>query len=188
MSNKTILVDQYLPIEKYGCYYRLVEIKDAEFIMSLRTNEKLSRYINETNNKLKDQSDWLKDYKLRERRGVDFYLMCLDSNQVDKLGLIRIYNIEGDTFEIGSWLFSPAAGHQKSVLGDLFCRSMAFEKLGFTKCKIEVRKKNKHVLRYTKSFNPKLVGEDEWNCYFELEYEDFKKQRDKLLTILGYGE
>ena len=66
MSNKTILVDQYLPIEKYGCYYRLVEIKDAEFIMSLRTNEKLSRYINETNNKLKDQSDWLKDYKLRE--------------------------------------------------------------------------------------------------------------------------
>jgi len=35
-------------IEKYGIKLRFVEIDDAEFILSLRLNEKLGRFISPT--------------------------------------------------------------------------------------------------------------------------------------------
>lgn len=186
MLNRKLLMDQLLPTSKYDSYYRFVEIEDAEFILSLRTKEKLSRFINETSNKLKDQIAWLKEYKNREGKGEDFYIICLGSDMKSKLGLIRIYDIKTDDCEIGSWLFSPDTGQNKAVYGDLFIKSIAFEVLNFKICRISTHKENKRVLKYTKSFNPRLIAEDDLSFHFELEYNNFKEQRNKLLDILGY--
>ena len=100
------------------------------------------------------------------------------------MGLNRIYDIKGDEFEIGSWVFSPDAGPNNAIFGDLLARSLAFEQLQFNICKIAVKKDNRPVLRYTKSFNPTLVGEDETSFFFEFDYDTFKLQRDKLLKII----
>ncbi|MCF6297749.1 MAG: GNAT family N-acetyltransferase [Flavobacteriaceae bacterium] len=186
MLNRKKIIDQLLPVSKYGYYYRLVEVEDAEFILSLRNNEKLARFINKTSNKLEEQINWIKEYKKREEKGEDFYFICLTADMKTKLGLNRIYDIESNSCEIGSWLFSSKSGQDKAILGDLFCRSIAFEALNLKICRIAVRKKNKPVLRYTKSFNPKLVFEDELSFNFELKYNEYKEQRDKLLNILGY--
>ena len=104
------IIDAYLPKKAFGVYFRLVEIEDAEFIHSLRNNEKLSRYINPTSKDLTEQIKWLKKYKLREKKGEDFYILCLESDKGSKLGLNRLYDINDDYFEIGSWVFSPDAG------------------------------------------------------------------------------
>ncbi len=187
MKRKKIL-DRILPIEKYDCTFRLVEEEDAEFIISLRTDKKLSKYINPTSNKIEDQIDWIRKYKERETQGKDFYFICSNTETKKKLGLNRIYNIEKDTFEIGSWLYRYDIASIKPVLGDLVIRSLAFEELGLKKCKIEVRKQNKPVLNYSKSFNPIPTGESSLNYYFELDYLNFKERRDKLLKIFGYDK
>ena len=185
MQNRNQIIDNILPANAHGCYFRLVELEDAQFILYLRNNEKLSRYINPTSAEIEDQFNWLKEYKIREKKGEDFYIICLKEDKKTKLGLNRIYDIKGDEFEIGSWVFSPDAGPNNAIFCDLFARSLAFEQLQFKICNIAVKKDNRPVLRYTKSFNPKLIGEDETSFYFDLDYDSFKIQRDKLLKVLN---
>jgi len=186
MDRKKIM-DGILPTNAYGSYFRLVEIEDAEFIVSLRNDEKLSRHINATSAQIEDQINWLKEYKIREERGRDFYIICLKEDRTTKLGLNRIYDITADYFEFGSWVYSPEADSNTSILGDLFVKSLAFEKLHLKICNLQVRKKNRRVLWYTKSFNPIMVGEDELSYYFELNHDNFSMQRAKLLKLLNIG-
>ena len=186
MQYRKKIIDELLPTNYYGCNFRLVEIKDVDFILSLRNHEKLSRYINQTGNEIEEQINWLKEYKVREKKGEDFYIICLKEDKITKLGVNRIYNTTMDDFEIGSWVFSPDAGPNKAILGDLFTRSIAFEKLHFKTCRIAARKKNRPVLKYLRRFNPTLISQDELNYYYELNYDAFKIQRDKCLKILKF--
>ncbi len=186
MKNRKQIIDDILPTDHYGLHFRLVEIDDAGFIVSLRNHEKLSKYINKTSTEIEEQVNWLREYKIREQRGDDFYVLCLKEDRQTKLGLVRIYNIKADEFEIGSWVFSPEAGANVAILGDLFTFSLAYEKLFLKTCKIAVRKRNKRVLWYTRSFNPTPTAEDESSYYFELYYENFSKQRDKLVKMLKH--
>ena len=183
MDIRKQIIDNVLPVNQYGCYFRLVEMEDAEFILSLRNNEKLSRHINPTSTDIEDQINWLNEYKIRENNGKDFYIICLKEDKKTKLGLNRIYNITDDTFEFGSWLYSPDAGPNVAVLGDLFTKSLAFENLKLKTCKMETKKKNTRVLRYAKSYKPKFTGEDELNYYFESDYDNFKVHRKMYLKL-----
>ena len=104
MHNRKQIIDEILPANAYGYYFRLVEVEDAEFISTLRNNEKLSRFIHETSTDIKDQIKWLKEYKIREKKGEEFYFMCLKEDKKTRLGLNRLYDINGDICEYGSWL------------------------------------------------------------------------------------
>lgn len=188
MERKKKLIDSILPINKYGCHFRLVNIEDAEFILSLRNNEKLSRYLSPTSNDIENQKNWIKGYKKREENGEEFYFLCLSPDKKTKFGLNRIYNFHSEKFEIGSWLFSEQSEQGKSILCDLFSRTLAFEVLNFKICVFEVRKNNKSVLKYHKLFSPKITSEDDLNYYFELDFLNFDKQKNKLLNILYDGK
>lgn len=178
------LIDKVLPNQQYGLYFRLVELEDAEFILSLRNDKKLSRYINQTSFKIEDQIAWLKEYKIREKNGKDFYIICLKEDKKTKLGLLRLYDIKDDNCEYGSWVFIQDSGTNAAVLGDLFVKTMAFEILKFKFCRASTMKHNTNVMRYSKSFNPLIVDEDELSLYYEFYYDNFKVQRNKLLRIL----
>lgn len=186
MKNRKQLIDKILPTKKYGCYFRLVELEDAEFILSLRNNERLSRYINETSHKLKDQINWLNEYKLREEKGTDFYIICMSTDNKIRYGLNRIYDIELDEFEMGSWLYAQDCPKNIAILGHLFCNSMAFENLNLKLCKTSTRKENKTVLRYVNSFYPTQVTEDDLNYHFKYVYSTWNKRKEELLKLLGY--
>jgi hypothetical protein len=185
MLDRKQIIDKILPTSQFGYHFRLVEVDDAEFILSLRTHAKLSRYINATSDLVEEQIKWLKAYKKREQAGEDFYIMCLKEDGTTKLGLNRIYDIKATDFEFGSWVYLTNAGANASILGDLFVKSLAFEQLGFKTARLSVRKENKRVLWYTKSFNPTIVDEDELSYFFELVYDNFKEQRDNLLKMLN---
>ncbi len=176
-----------LPQKKYNLYFRLVEVSDAEFILSLRNDKNLSKFISKTSKDINEQIEWIKRYKEREKLFNEFYIMCLSKNRKTKFGLNRIYNISENSFEIGSWLFKPdKSNNNSSILSDLFCRSLMFENENFIKCVFQVRKKNKSVLRYHKMFNPKLINEDILNKYFELSRRNFEIKKNNLLKIMGY--
>lgn len=183
MQNRKLIIDNILPANGYGYHFRLVELEDAEFIHSLRNNEKLARFINPTSTEIEDQIKWLKEYKIRESKGEDFYVMCLKEDKKTKMGLTRIYNVVEDVFEFGSWLFSPDAGPDAAVLGELFTKGIAFEHLGFKVCKMETSRKNTTVVRYAKSYKPKITGEDETTFYHESDYDNFKYHRQMYLKI-----
>ncbi|GHV45556.1 hypothetical protein AGMMS49546_31630 [Spirochaetia bacterium] len=146
--------------EKYGLNFRLVEEKDADFIVKLRTDERLARYLHPTDNNISKQKEWVQKYKQREKDGLDFYYIFEDlKNQ--QLGLSRIYDVQKQSFTVGSWIFSPNAPLGTSILGDIIVKEIGFENLGIGKCLFDVRKGNIHVLKYHMTYHPTKINEDD---------------------------
>jgi len=170
-------------IDKYGIKLRTVEVEDAEFILSLRLNDKLSRYLSPTTNSIVQQENWINKYKKREKKGIEYYFVTID-NQGNKYGLSRIYDFEDNSFESGSWLFSPDAPKGYSILSDLAGRDYGFEVLGFEYCRFNVKKKNSTVVNYSLAFKPNLLSEDEFTYFFRIDYAAYKKHRDRLIRML----
>ena len=172
-----------IKMEKYNLKLRLVDITDAEFIFKLRTNKKLGLFLSKTSLKLADQIIWIKEYKKRELKGLEYYFIVLDKNN-ERLGTTRIYNIEEDCFEIGSWLFSKDAPPNAAIFSDILTREFGFNKFKFGFCKFEVRKENYKVLKYHHYYNPEIVSEDDKNFYFKLSKEKFTIHSYKLINLL----
>jgi len=172
-----------MQIDKYGIKLRTVEVEDAEFILSLRLNDKLGRYISPTTNNIEQQQDWIKKYKEREEKGFEYYFITIDDNG-NKYGLNRIYDFDNNSFESGSWLFSPDAPKGYSILSDLAGRDYGFEAIGFEFCRFNVKKKNTTVINYNLAFKPEIISEDEFSLYFKIDYISYKKHREHLLRML----
>ncbi|WP_459189867.1 hypothetical protein ACGE0T_07285 [Parabacteroides sp. APC149_11_2_Y6] len=61
-------------LHKYGIDVRLVNESDAAFMIGLRTDTKLSRFIHQTLPDIEVQKEWIKEYKERKKRkGILFY-------------------------------------------------------------------------------------------------------------------
>jgi RimJ/RimL family protein N-acetyltransferase len=169
--------------QKYGITIRLVEESDAEFIVSLRTNEKLGRFLSQTGSSVEEQRKWIKAYKTREVAGEEYYFIAV-GEEGNRYGTTRLYNLEADSFTTGSWLFAEKAPSGMAIKTDLIGRELAFEELGYDICRFDVRKDNKKVIRFHKSFNPRVIKENDLDIYYELDKASFYKFRDKLINII----
>jgi len=158
-------------LERYGLQVRLVNEDDSEFIVSLRTDPRLSKFIHETSSNVEDQKQWIRNYKKREVQGLDYYFMFSINNV--RQGLARIYDITEDSFMQGSWVFSPDAVLGASVLGNIISSEIGFEldkKVLYTDAR---RDNNTH--RYVQSFSPEVVKTDEENIYYRILPEGFNQ-------------
>jgi hypothetical protein len=169
-------------IEKYGIKMRLVTLEDVNFIYSLRHNKKLGQYISKTHGDIDKQINWINEYKIREAQGKEFYFIAID-DQANKYGVYRIYNFTDNSFESGSWLFSENAPVGMSILSSLVGRDYGFEVLGFQKCCFNVKKRNLAVINYANRFEPTIIKEDNETIWFELTYENYLRQRERLLRM-----
>lgn len=165
---------------------RLVNENDALFIVELRTNKDLSKYLNPIDHDIELQKKWIRDYKEREEQKKEFYFIA-ETYSGEGLGLIRLYNFKQDSFESGSWIFKKNDNEWIPIKADLAVRDFAYEQLGLKKCEFEVRKDNKNVVRYHKLFNPKLKYEDELNFYYELDFETYKENKVKIFKMISHG-
>jgi hypothetical protein len=173
-------------LKKYNAILKLVTLEDAAFILSLRTNTNLNKYLSIVTNDLEQQIKWLKQYKERELKGEEYYFLVGDETE-NFYGTTRLYHFENEKFVTGSWIFGSDTPFGLAIKGDIIGREIAFENFGFTTCLFDVRKDNAKVLKYHKGFFPDLIGEDELNFYFELSKENFYTHKNKLLKLLGYG-
>jgi acetyltransferase-like isoleucine patch superfamily enzyme len=171
-------------INKYGIVLRAVEVEDAEFILSLRTDSTLNRFISYTNPNLADQEKWIENYKIREKSGLEYYFIAEDK-QGNKFGTIRIYDFDEKSFEIGSWLFRTNSPLGMAVKAHFIGFETGFERLNAEYCRFEIRKKNLGVLRYMNDFKADKVGEDDLNYYFTLSKEKFYARRNKISVFLN---
>jgi acetyltransferase-like isoleucine patch superfamily enzyme/RimJ/RimL family protein N-acetyltransferase len=166
-------------INKYGIFLRLVEIEDAEFILKLRNNPDLNKFISPTSSSLVEQSRWIQNYKINERKGLEYYFIVSDQLG-NKYGTIRLYNWDGESFEIGSWLFLKNSPLGMAVKAHILGYEIGFEKFNTELCRFEIRKENKNVLKYVEFFKPEITKIDEINVYFKLSKENFYKRKNKL--------
>lgn len=163
-------------------YLRLVQEDDVDFLLSLRLNHQLSRYLNPVDDNKEKQLNWLKEYKQREAIGTDYYFVIVDKS-IGNIGLIRAYDINhaNSVFTWGSWIIKEEGRPKYAAIESLLLvYEFAFNELGLKIAKFDVRNDNTHVINFYKRFGANFIYKDELNHYFELtkaQYTQLKYNR-----------
>lgn len=170
-------------MKRYGLSVRLVRENDTPFIMQLRTNENLSRFIHRTDSDVSKHLLWLQSYLEREADGRDYYFIYFEGNR--PVGLNRIYNIYEYYGTIGSWICSPDNEPEVSLKTYFFMLDILFECLNLELSIFDVRKSNKKVWKLHKSVGAQQIGQSEVDYYFSLNKPDYLRHREELLSIFN---
>jgi hypothetical protein len=174
--------------EKYGVQFRFVNENDAEFIIKLRTDPRLARFIHDTDSNVQKQKEWIKGYKIREVEGTEYYfLVSIENNPT---GLIRIYHIHDKVFTIGSFIMDKEAPMHCALATTIMAKEIAFEILDL---ELEdsfdgVHVDNKQVVKLSLSWGKKEYRrfQDVKGEYiaFQLTKEDYLKVKPKKIRQL----
>jgi RimJ/RimL family protein N-acetyltransferase len=97
---------------------------DSRFIVDLRTDPVLARYLHPTSPRLEDQFAWMQAYAARPG---DFYFVIEDRKLGEPVGTVGLYDLAGAAAEWGRWLIRP--GCLAAVESALLVYRLAFERL-----------------------------------------------------------
>lgn len=174
--------------DKYGIQARFVTEDDAEFIIKLRTDPRLTRFIHDTDSDMQKQREWIRNYKVREAEGKEYYFVV--SNKDIPAGLIRIYNIHDKVFTVGSIIMDKEAPIHCALAATIMAKEIAFETLDL---ELEdtfdgVHVDNKQVVKLSLSWGKKEYRrfQDVKGEYiaFQLTKEDYLQVKPKKVRQL----
>ena len=159
---------------------RGVTERDAEFILALRTDAALNRYVSATENDVERQRCWIAEY----RRGDAEWYFIIEDLVGAPLGTVRIYDVRGDSFCWGSWILARDAPSHAAIESALLVYEFAFGQLGFAASHFDVRKDNDRVVAFHRRFGARDAGEDDANLYFTYSRADYKRIRERYRKFL----
>ncbi len=163
---------------------RLAEVADAEFILALRLDESKNRYLSPVQNDVQAQRNWLAQYKSREQQRQEYYFV-VESHAQEALGVLRVYDFQGDSFSWGSWILKPGAPTFAAIESALAVYETAFYELGFQRCHFQVRKGNERVREFHLRFGAVVVREDELEEHFEFDKAGYEVTRQRYRRFLA---
>jgi len=143
--------------------FRDASVDDAEFILSLRTDETKNRYLSTTSADVQQQRDWLTRYAADDSQ-IYFIICTLDGKPV---GTVRLYDQQGDSFCWGSWIKSDDAPSGFGVESALIIYDFALQ-LGFQRSHFQVSKGNDGVISFHLRFGAVQVAEFETEYHYEM--------------------
>ena len=146
-----------------------VQKKDSEFILKLRNDKKLNKYISYVSNSLEIQEKWIENYLKREEKKLEYYFLVQNKNNIP-CGTIRIYNItyENKKGEWGSFILNknrPKGAYKEVIELSL---NFAFEKLGLTILNLEVNRENEKAIYIYEKCGFKKIGQDKFNYFYSI--------------------
>lgn len=127
-------------------------VLDAEFILSLRTNENKSRFLSATRNDLEAQKAWLFQYATAN----DQAYFIIEFND-EPIGTVRLYDAQQDSFCWGSWILKEGRPRQAAMESALMVYAYAVNHLGFKGSHFDVRKGNERVWQFHERFGAQRV-------------------------------
>ena len=162
---------------------RTVTTEDAEFIYNMRQNQNKTKYLSKVTGTVESQKEWIKNYKQREEEKKEFYFL-IELKDKEKLGLVRMYDFQDESFCWGSWLIKEDAPKTTAIESALQIYEFGFYSLGFEKSHFDVRKGNDKVISFHQRFGAKIVDEDELDYFFNFEKSDYEITKEKYKRYL----
>lgn len=173
-------------LDKYGFHVRLINEDDAGFIVGLRTDPKLGRFIHSTDNDVEKQKEWIRQYKVREREGKEYYFIYYFDGE--PVGVNRIYNTEENFATGGSWVCKPGMPVDLPILTLIIMREIMFDIMNLSYDRYDIRRNNVKVLRLNELFGGNKTAESELVYYFELSKDTFRQRKEYLLNLLNINK
>lgn len=84
-------------IEGKFVHLRAVQPEDAEFILKIRNDKEISKYLPPLNITVEQQKSWIS----KQRNDSDSYYFIFTNNKGESLGTISVYNINNEHAEVG---------------------------------------------------------------------------------------
>ena len=162
---------------------RTVTTEDAEFIYNMRQNQNKTKYLSKVTGTIESQKEWIKNYKQREEEKKEFYFL-IESKDKEKLGLVRMYDFQDNSFCWGSWLIKEDAPKTTAIESALQIYEFGFYNLRFEKSHFDVRKGNDKVIAFHQRFGAKIIDEDELDYFFNFEKSDYEIIKEKYKRYL----
>ena len=117
---------------------RLVEESDAQFILELRLNDSLNRYLSTVDDNLSKQIKWINNYKKRETQKEEFYFI-IENKKNELIGSVRLYDFLENSFSWGSWILNNKKSPTSAIESALLVYQFGFNDLSFQKSHFEMR-------------------------------------------------
>lgn len=162
---------------------RLIEVTDAEFVLSLRLDERYNQFLSSVDPSVAAQKAWIESYKENERAGRQFYFI-IENNDGVPCGTVRIYDLLADSFCWGSWILNADKTRYAALESALLVYEFGFRHLGFHRSHFDVRKGNEHVISFHEKMGAVRVAEDEENLYFEISEAAVVQFKERLMKKL----
>lgn len=162
---------------------RYVEVSDAEFILSLRLDERYNTFISKVDDNIEAQRNWIESYKIEEGNKNQFYFI-IETNDGIPCGTVRIYDLTDNSFCWGSWVLNEHKTRYSAIESALLVYKYGFDILGFEMCHFDVMKENKKVIEFHKKFGAEIVSEDADNFYFQISKKDVLNTSNKFKSII----
>lgn len=136
-------------IKGYSYKLREVQLSDAEFILSLRNDKSLNSFINKTSSNIKDQIEWISNYRNRDN---DYYFVIENLKSSESEGLIAVYDID-ETKKCGEWgRWIICKGSLASLESVYLIFKFSFEFLNLSTLFCRTVSDNKHVVNFHDSY------------------------------------
>ena len=174
-----------MEIQGKNIILRTVSLEDAKFLYDLRKSK--GKFLSPTGS-FKKHQEFLKNYKIKEKRGEEYYFLIIDKHSKEKIGAVRMYDFTvkngKKSFCWGSWIIKDGAPTYAGIESALNIYETGFYNLGFDMCHFDVRKENEKVVKFHQRFGAKIVDEDSDNFYFEIYKKHYEAIKPKYKRYL----
>lgn len=145
--------------------FRDATVKDAAFIIGLRTDTQKSQHLSYTSPSLVKQYAWLDDYLSSTSQAY----FIIEGQNGDLLGTVRLYDPQNYSFCWGSWILKTGSPAHAAIESALMVYAYAIDHLGFKQAHFDVRKGNKHVWSFHERFGAVRTSESEENYFYRID-------------------
>lgn len=165
-------------LNKYGISVRLVEEKDAEFILELRVDSDLDTYMHKVPNDINVQVNWIREYKKREIDGLEYYFIYFVDGS--PIGVNRMVNIRNDSWMGASLIFKKDCPPGTPILATLLQYYIGFEILEKSVHFGDLLKGNLKAIRFNQFLGSDFIYEDENVFYIILSKKIYLSTKSKV--------
>ena len=160
---------------------RLIEEQDAEFVLTLRLDDRYNQFLSSVNPSIAAQKERIKKYKTDETEGTQYYFI-IERLDGTPCGTVRIYDLKEDSFCWGSWILNENKTRYAALESAFLVYQFAFENLNFKKSHFDVRKGNDRVISFHEKMGAIKTGETELDLLFEIEKEAVSRTKSRLIS------
>lgn len=152
--------------------FRLVEPDDAEFILSLRLDERLNTFVSKVDSDVEKQRSWIIEYKRREAAGSELYFLILLENT--PVGTVRVYDFQENSFCWGSWMIQAGTSRLAALHSMDLVYELGFQVLKYPASHFEVRQGNTRVWGFHEKTGARLTSQNDLDRFYSLRAEEYR--------------
>jgi RimJ/RimL family protein N-acetyltransferase len=162
--------------------FRNATVDDADFILSLRTDQEKSRYLSTTSSDSNKQRLWLESYSVADDQA--YFIIEFNS---EPIGTVRLYDARQNSFCWGSWILKAGSPTQAAIESALMVYAYAVDHLGFRAAHFDVRKGNESVWQFHERFGARRISETNIDYFYKLDFQSIKASCARYSKFLPEG-